>query len=336
MLCQVERCRAFAAKYGYRMVVDTQTLPLSCLPAPFGDFFSMPDSGCAVSLKTSPTELQALKVRPTHPSFWRGKLHEPLAISCRRIEGTRLHEKFHEASNTACGLSWDALAARRPSSEVILVHAAHGGGGGGRQLIGAGRLVMAKAFVERCGDYWSRLMRSVEAASPYMALHVRHTDYKSPDYPRVIESMLDQAVAKQLALPPSAAAHEGPGAPPQRAMPLLVCSDSPEVIEFARAAAAARPGAVIVTADDLAGEAQWFGSGSPIHLAARSQAREQLDVYMRQLLRDLYAMSHATSLRLVVPQNLSRAAGFSNLAAFLQSHRAARDSFFRHLRAPPT
>lgn len=318
ILCQVERCRAFAAKHGYRLLVNTETLPDSCIPAPFGDFFEMPNSNCRALLRAPADYLKGLIGRPTLPDYWAGRLHEPEQMTYKPVRGY-----VHVPTDRAGGLPWTELERHLPSEDTILVHTQLGGGKLSHQLFGGKRFQVSASFVRRCGDYWQRLARHVAASAPYLAMHVRHTDYRSPNYPDVIRSMLAEAAGKRQRNTKT------------RIPPLLVCSDSAEVIQFAREAAASFPGTTVLTTDDLAGDRQWFGSKNSIHNSVRGFSdREQIDIYMRQLLRDLYAMSHASQLKLIVPQPRKSTAGFSNLAAYLQASHSARDFFFQYVDRP--
>jgi hypothetical protein len=284
LLCQVEVCRRYAARYGRTLVIDTQGTAESCLPLPFCEVFSwQPDEPAEPKAKEAPRTLDAALLaemsRPgvsVSPPALTSNLHRRVsrwAVRCRVPDG--------------------------PSAASVVVHIDSGGGDASHALIAERRLTLAPAY-RAAAQRWAAIC----GPEPYVAVHVRHTDCKTPDYARRLQAIFRL--------------EQGPDA-----NPILVCSDSAEVMATARRLAGEVPGARLIENDTMR-----LVTGAPIHLAAAHMASDAARTYIEQTLRDLFLLSGARTLHLMAPAGRRGPAGFSRLARFLQSDPAARDFFF--------
>jgi hypothetical protein len=290
VLCQVELCRRYAAQHGRTLVVDTQAAAESCLPVPFEELFVLdPAIG---SVRAGFGRRDGLLAQLDRP----GISVSPAAL----------------ARNLNRRVSRHAARCRVPEPRTpdmpqdVVVHMDSGGGNISHDLI-AGRHLRVNPALLRASAVW-RAAEAERAAWPdYVAVHVRHTDIVTPDYEARLRAIFDAEQRK------------GSGA-----SPVLVCSDSAEVMATARTLAAQRNHLrLLQPASRLRGSAR-----RPVHIAAPRMTPPGCRAYVAELLADLYLLSGAATLHLMAPSGRAGPAGFSRLARFLQQHPDARSFFF--------
>lgn len=280
-----------------RLIVDTQTHPRSCLPLPFGHVFTLRNCGCQATTRLDAKEVLRLNALPTHPPQLRGALGQRTSVT------TRLD-----------------VSAPPPPAARVLVHASCGGGDFSHRLIRAAMLQVKGAFLHNHPE-WAQFTSRLRALGTFDAVHIRHTDYKTSGYARLLTAAMTQ---------------------PRAARTLLVCSDSPAVLQHAASLARQHGRRLATTAELLPAAAEGqpppaAGAFGPaprtLHHAARHLNRTQTERYVIELLADLYALSHGRILHLAAVDGKNRPAGFSRLARFLHTcPTAVRNHFFAETR----
>jgi hypothetical protein len=324
MLNQVERCREYAARHGYRLIVDTVGCSASSLPLPFGRVFRLKDCGCVALTSLSPQEQSRLNRMTAHPARFEGLLHTTV-------------------TRDLVSINFDA-----PPCAPLMIHMTLGGGLKSARLIRSRQLSVNPAFLASHAKRWQKVVSGISGLGDYDAVHIRHTDHKTPDYAALLErvfsspavtcalvcsdnpSVLTEAAqiaavhGKRMVTTASLEQPQG-GAPSLRPEPftLLPQPVAPPRSEAGGPASEARP------AGGPASEARPAApTPAPLHMQARRMKHDQAEAYVLDLLRDLYALSRAARIHLAAVEAKPRPAGFSLLAAYLQSHPAERDAFF--------
>jgi hypothetical protein len=294
MLNQVEICRQYAAQHGRRLVVDTETSRTSCMPVPFAAVFELTDCGCEVATRLTPALCASLNAAGT-------SVHPPLLT---RSFARRAYLPARPAVGAALRVNPEAADRK----ERVVVHWTGGGGSASLSLLSHRRLRLSQPFVDLFAGGWRKLRRAVQEASPYVAIHVRHTDYTTPDY------------AKQMA----AIFADGGSAP------ILVCSDGRGVLmEAARLAKVHNRRLLRAWSMEGVAHEPTRADGRPIHEAAARMNSRQVLRYMMDLLRDMYLLTHADQLHALTPARKKAPTGFGRLTRFLHKNPELRASFFR-------
>lgn len=290
MLCQVELCRDYAARHGMRLIVDTLATNETCMPIAFEAIFVLRDCGCEVLTQLTPQECTQLNRQDTQPTKFFGILN-------RRISRRRFMSRLDFST---------------PPTASVMVHVASGGGSASTELIAHKRLAVNKQFISRHSSSWKTMERLVAEAGSYEAVHIRNTDLQTPNYKDQLSIVFTNAESAAI----------------------LVCSDCEAVLVCA-AEVSRMTGKRLMTPSQLSttGPAGITHDASgkpapPIHINARNLTPQQVKIYLLNILRDLYIMSHASRLHLMIPKGRDGPAGFSRLAHFLQQNPPARDAFF--------
>jgi hypothetical protein len=334
MLNQVERCREYAAQHRYRLIVDTQGCAGSCLPLPFGRVFQLQNCGCVALTSLSTDEQSLLNRMETWPAKFEGIMH-------KRVPREPLPIDFGA-----------------PPSAPLMVHMMNGGGTRSHKLIKRRQLSVSPAFLADHAVRWQALVRGVRSLGAYEAVHIRHTDYKTPGYAALLESVFaDEGVSCALVCSDNAGVLEEAGQIAARHGKRMVSAAALErptgVIEGTpslrlgslatpslRSASLHEPEATLLRCigdpcsgskhphEEPGGAPTSVAAAKALHQQARKFKSEEAETYALELLRDLYALSHATRLHLSAPEGRSLPAGFSLLAKCLQSNPGDRDAFF--------
>jgi len=290
MLNQIEICRRYAVRHGRRLIVDTESSTTSCMPVPFASVFELSNCGCEVVTKLTLPICQSLNA-------------PGVSVHPRTMAGTFLRRAALPAGAI---IRVNPSQPRRP--EQVVVHWIGGGGNLSFALLSERRLRLSDTFCSVFARSWESIRRSVRENSPYVAIHVRHTDYTTPDYAKQMEAVF------------------GDGA----SCPILVCSDGRGVLmEAARLAKKYKRRLLRPWTMEGVSHDPTRTDGQPIHESAQRMTPAQVMRYMMDLMRDLYVLSHAATLHALAPAGKKLPTGFGRLTRFLQGDAAIRAAFFR-------
>jgi hypothetical protein len=193
-LCRIALCWQYAARFNRILVIDCRR---SCLFGEFSDFFEIIDRSAPVAAVLDDALLRQLNALPCRPAALFGRLESYIA---EREPGQR-----HRDCETRTPTQFAAHPATfaEDFAEPLLVYEDEGGGTASFSLLPGIRL--APAIREE--------VRAVLATlgQPYHAVHVRNTDYRT-DYKTLFARIRGRV----------------------QAAPLLVCSDDPAVVSYAR------------------------------------------------------------------------------------------------------
>lgn len=176
-LCQIEKCREYARRFGRDLYIDTRR---SGLMGDFGSFFEVrPSAGVRCVTAVDHAVLDRLNAFGIHPPQLAGRLGQTKTRY-------NMNLKLVEDAESGVPLTFDFDADYR---EAVLLHQQHGGG-----IISQGllkHLVLAGPLRERVGA----ALRNLPAR--YEAIHIRHSDYKT-DYVQFLASLRERLVGKQV------------------------------------------------------------------------------------------------------------------------------------------
>ena len=157
-LCQIERCCRYAEHFGRTVIVDTAYAGGDSFHDDFGRYFQSRQPRLILSLRARVDAFEGATVVPT---FLQDRINEYQAAP--KVPQRPLQES---ASNLP--LSFDFS---RDHDAQVLVH--HQDGGGRHSLFALLRMSLRPALV-------AELQRRLHIiGGPYLAVHVRHTDYSS-------------------------------------------------------------------------------------------------------------------------------------------------------------
>lgn len=183
---------------------------------------------------------------------------------------------------------------------AVIVHHQSGGGRKSRLLLPRIRVTshVAQTITEMAGTL----------PNSYAAIHIRATDYTT-DYEDVLRRLVRR----------------------ERKLPVVVCSDNPEVLAHARVVLG--HDRVISFPDDTG-----VPPGTPLHKAANYSSAEAKRRSTLALLRDIYVMSGATHFYYAPVDQRGkfgeiRFSGLSEFVSYLHANQQLRASFF-HLNSP--
>lgn len=194
-LCRIELCWRYADLFGRHLIIDTTH---SALFGPFDDFFEVTDRSVEVSPRLTPSLMEMLNQMRCRPAALEGILHQ---YEVHHIGSTGMVEK------TSGQPSWFGnlrkMDFESDYDEPLLVYDNCGGG------------LESLEFLKkiRMNEHLRNQIQTANAslASPYCAVHVRNTDYRSSYkkfFRKIKRSIGDRRV--------------------------LVCSDDPAVIDYAQ------------------------------------------------------------------------------------------------------
>lgn len=307
MLNQVAWCLSEAEMRKYVLIVDTQHSQ-SMFPLAFGQVFQVCNTYVRVEHAVDDEKIAFLNRMPAFPA---------------RYQHTLDSNTFNGKDNgfdLSSALSCDTFLNNVAQYQHVVVHWRSGGGSKSCKLIQNYCLRVCEQFFEVHRSRWDTLAANVQRVKPYEALHVRNTDLKTPSYVDFVRKWIAQHGHDQSTYAVNT---------------LVVCTDSQDVLETCKSLFENQTSVRLLSADDMSGTRQTFGvSSGPIHYRMRSEkhclARDAVDMYVFDLLRDLFVMSESCVLHTLNPEGRQRHAGFSALAECLQSNKDVRQFFFRH------
>lgn len=166
-LCQIERCCRYAEHFGRTVIVDTAYAGGDSFHDDFARYFQSRQPRLILSLRARADAIEGATVVPT---FLQNRINDYQAAP--KVPRTPLKER---ASNLP--LTFDFS---RDHDAQVLVH--HQDGGGRQSLFALLRLALRPALV-------AELQRRLQIiGGPYLAVHVRHTDYFS-DYEGLLQKI---------------------------------------------------------------------------------------------------------------------------------------------------
>lgn len=174
MLCQIEKCWAYAEKHDRKLLVDTQRTEFL---DDFGKYFLPREEG-RVSFGAIDAALWNGSIRP---KFLAGRINDYTATWSAKARA------FVDRESKKKPVTFDFS---RSHGEQILVHEQCGGGQ--LSILALHRLRLTSAVVD---IVVSRLRRFSE----YSAVHVRNTDYKT-DYVAVFEEVVESVPEGSIVL----------------------------------------------------------------------------------------------------------------------------------------
>lgn len=195
-LCRISECWTYATRFNRHLVIDARRCSLF---GPFDEYFEVADAQAAVSPSLTPELCDSLNAMRCRPQCLQGRIDTSEAV---RVPGAG------NVMDSRTGQSLRFAEAGTPDferdyEEALLVHEGYGGGTTSGDLLPHLRLSPAVRDAVR------EAMESLGA--PYSAIHIRNTDLRT-DHRRLIRHVRRRHAAGML----------------------LVCSDDPRAVEFAK------------------------------------------------------------------------------------------------------
>lgn len=249
-LCRIERCWRFAEHTGRHLIVDSSK---SALHGLFGQLFTVVTPHAGVTLRPDAALLESLDHLVCRPAELQGR------VSTYEVRVEQGRYNVDTATGVLTRFASKDIGADTPDCpEPLLIYDDWGGGTESFDLLSRVRFTDAVA---------SRLRDALRAAgASYSAVHVRNTDYRT-DYERLFARIKRRV----------------------RGHPLLVCSDDPEVIAYARRSIGSRiiePGGYHASTDPT----------GALHLPGAYASSVELQESVFVALRDLVLLANATRL----------------------------------------
>jgi len=284
MLCQLEKCCRYAEQAGRHVIVDTNYKHSNYFNDDFGKYFSSTQRKLFLSLEDAGEDIEAMSVFP--------------GVLSGRVNSYTTDEKVPREpfvdSLSKDEISFD-FSKRYP--EQLIVH--HQLGGGDLSLLSLLRLRLREDIK------FELEKRLIEIGGDYMAVHVRHTDYRS-DYSKILATLVARA--------------------PKR---IFVATDNQSVVDTFKDSL--KNTRVFTFASSLSED------GDPIHVTSE-MGNDEVFVRNRDAILDLLMLAFACDLRLskvsewrgqeYLPQ--SSYSGFSMLAHNLRMSKPV----LKHLLSP--
>jgi hypothetical protein len=305
-LCRIALCWEYAKRFQRKLIIDCQK---SSLFGHFSDYFCVRDSTDDVIPSLNAELLQQLAPLSCRPASLRGSLE---AYPVRFQNGVGYVHAHTGNPTRFCNTYPMQFVDDFP--EDVLVYEDSGGGTASFGLLS--HLVLNRSLLAEVEQTLQRL------PPRYCAVHIRNTDYRS-DYRRILRKIRSQVAA----------------------MPLLVCSDDPAVIDYA---AQVFPRRVLRTPRSVqsrhsTGRIHEGALTSP-HDRTRAAAEAIIDLVCLANATTLYAGRVSSVFRPMVEsvksemfRPISVVSGFSALAQYLCSNKHILDALLgrlEHVRRP--
>lgn len=195
-LCRISHCWDYAMRFGRHLLIDTSRCALR---VPLDELFELVDGNAPVSCVRDPSVWGVLNAMRCRPAYIEGRVGGAGGITFPGA-GTLGFERSHAPPRFAAVGTGDF---ERDHSEQLLVYEGSGGGTASFDLLPQLRLAP---------DVRHRVQDAIATLEPgYSALHLRNTDYQT-DYRTLLRRVSRMRI-------------DGP---------MLVCSDDPRMVAYAR------------------------------------------------------------------------------------------------------
>jgi hypothetical protein len=193
--CQIERCWHYAEQFDRHLIIDTHK---SALHGDFSDYFEIIDDRKSITSKIDQDTLIHLNTLECRPHFVQGRLDSYVStfdLKAGFIEvNSNLPVEFERSKKGHF---------ENDFNEPLLIHDNYGGGDYSFNLLKRVRL---------SDSILLRIRKAIESLPiPYDAVHIRNTDYRT-NYQKLFRKIRSKIHTDRL----------------------LVCSDDPSVIEYAK------------------------------------------------------------------------------------------------------